>query len=666
MLPTGITTAALLKSQLDRGSDYFELLTPFVEQAVSAQKSDVVAPEALRESISRLYGLHIALRTVVSLMDRLAKRPSSCIRKEGVAFMRAEPVAATKDGAQELMEQFSQLGESFRQFCTERLPSVGTGAEALSLIVTFLEANSATLVLDGSSAAKSGRREDIAVARFVTESLRGDSMNGRAILSLLQGLVLARAVTLEDLSVVERKLTDLRVYFDTSFALSAAGLYGPTDLEAARDAVRVLRELGAVPAVFDATVAEVKRILSVYEDRLDTTEGRAGLYQTPLKTYFLAINARGTDARTASELLERTLADEGIVIHATPQRQNEFVADEQGLAEALRDFRGSGHEAREKHDVDCIAAVLTIRRGRPAARLEDARAVFSAAGMVVRTTGRWWQTSGISGLAPIIDHAALLNYCWIKRPTVAPRLHRHELAALCAATLAPSEDAWNAFKTELKKFAADGRISSAEAAVILIDSFSQKLLVEAEATETITPGSAATIVDRVRAELRREVAAAQEETLREREAFAAAVRTAQVEKDGALTLQEGIFSQKLDEMGLDLSLERTRREQLEASVAGLSRVLARLVSVPLASILVALTVAAVVFPFVRASALPQWAQVTIQVVAVTLGIAGGAFGISAFSIGQRFHGWLELRIKKALLRGDVARPAQSDPPSPEP
>lgn len=665
-LPKGITTAALLKSQLDRGKDYFDLLTPFVLREVLGSSGDVLHPAAIRAGILRTCGLDIPLRTISSLLDRLAKRQESGIRKEDGAHLRAASTTIAPDTADRLTHEFLVLGRAFAQFCEPRLPSVQDEADALDLLSRFLEAHSATIVLDGAPpSSKTDRREDVVVATFVSDVLGSNGVHTQTLLSLLQGLVLARAVTLEDLSEVERKLAGLSVYFDTSFVLALAGLYGAADYDASKDTVRLVRELGALPAVFDVTIDETRRVLAVYEDLLDTAEGRERLFATPLTAYLLSQNARGTDVRAHSELLERTLTREGLVVHETPARVPEYVSDEVGLASALKDVRGSGYERREKHDLDAIAAILTLRRGRVPSRIEDAVAILAAVGKVVRSTQRWWTDSGARGMCPVIDQAALLNYCWLKRPSVATRTHRHELAALCAATLTPSEDAWSAFRDELRRFAADGRISSDEAALILVDSYSSKLLVEAEAAESISPISAAAIVDRVRQELRKEVAAAQAETLREREERASAVALAETQRVTELQAKSKEFSQQLQAVDHALQAERQQREALEGSLAGLARVLAWIASVPVAAVLVALVAAVVVFPFISTLSLSPGAQRLLQGLTVAVGIMGGAFGVTALSIGRSFHRWMERRIGMALVRngrpqGDGAKPSLGD------
>ena len=261
---------------------------------------------------------------------------------------------------------------------------------ALAALCSFLETHSATLVLDDPvPKARTDRREDILIAQYVSSILGANESIGRSLTALLQGLVLARAVTLSDLAEIERRLSELVVYFDTPFVLALGGMFGQIDHEAAHEAVRLLTGLGATAAAFDSTIAEVRRILAVYEDRLDTASGREGLHHTPLTAFFFSTNATGSDVRTRSALLEATLGNEGLMIYATPPRQRELVGNEIGLAKALQAFRGEGYEARVFHNVDCVAAILTLRRGCQPNKLEDARAIFATSGLVLRTIRQW-------------------------------------------------------------------------------------------------------------------------------------------------------------------------------------------------------------------------------------------------------------------------------------
>lgn len=652
-LPPSVATAALLKSQLDQGRDYFELLTPFVLRAVPELASDVIEPVALRNQIAQALGLDIPLRTIAVLLNRLSKRQGTGISKETGAFLRTSG-QPSQTPPSPVEEEFAYLGDTFAEYCQDKLASVRDRATALTTLCGFLETHASTLVLDQPVPTPStGRREDIVIASFLQEHLAADSRATDACTSLVQGLVLARAVTLDDLAAIERRPSDLVVYFDTPFILAIAGLYGEADLEAAREAVRLVRDSGAAPAVFDVTIAEVRRVLAVYESKLDTADGRQSLYRTPLTSFFLARNATGLDARTHSALLQGTVGREGLTVHETPQRVRDFVADEPALVDALRDVRGEGFEARETHDLNCVAAVLTLRRGRPVTSIANARAVFAATGMIVRTTRGWWQKTGGEGLPPVLEQSAVINYFWLRLPRVRSSVHRLELAALCSSILQPSPEAWALFRRELAKMTQDGRLSSTEASLVLIDSYASKLVVDSEEAETLDPGSVAEIIERVKREHLRHADEARAEAARERAQREKEVAEAHELRQQELVAAERTYVERLTALSAELESERKRSTSLETGLVGVVRFLAWLCAMPMVGVAVAAVAAVTLFPVIGGTSLPKAAQVALQALTVLVGFGGGIFGWSALSLGKPLQASIERRLIARLLPGGV-------------
>src|SRR4051812_47257432 len=116
-LPAGLTTAALLKSRLDRGKDYFDLLLPFAQKAVALSKGEVVDPMTTRDCIASFASIQLPIRTVAVLLDRLVRVKQ--LRKEGGMYLKVvgelTPPIETRD-QQAVAKSFEQLGQSFLDF----------------------------------------------------------------------------------------------------------------------------------------------------------------------------------------------------------------------------------------------------------------------------------------------------------------------------------------------------------------------------------------------------------------------------------------------------------------------------------------------------------------------------------------------------------------------
>jgi len=134
------------------------------------------------------------------------------------------------------------------------------------------------------------------------------------------------------------------------------------------------------------------------------------------------------------------------------------------------------------HDVDCIAGVLTLRRGRHSSTLEDAHAVFATdSAIVIRKVQTWWtEVERETGIAPIVHIRALINLAWLKKPSLCADLKIQELIALCSAALSPKQATWERFLRHLGNLKRSGKITSDEDAAMLVSRMSDHLLVEAE------------------------------------------------------------------------------------------------------------------------------------------------------------------------------------------
>lgn len=649
-IPAGLTTAALLKSQLDRGKDYFDLLLPFVERALDQSDSELVDPQQLRQAIAQACSLQLPLRTVVVLLDRLTR--DKALRKESGRYLRlagAARSASTGDG-DALAAEFGPLGEAYTTFASSKGLAIESWIGALEQLASYLEENGAALLLGDRPSAKGlSRREEVVAATFIAEQLGNSGLLAAAINSLLHGLILRRAVLLSDLATLGRRLDGLVVYLDTPFLLSLVGLHGPLACEASKESCKVLKSLGAVPAAFDTTLAEMRRLLTVYENRLDTAAGRASLAYTPLTQYFFAAKATGAEVRERSALLEIQLSKQSVPIHPTPPRKAEYVDDEGALADVLRDTRGPQYTARADHDIDCVAAVLTMRQGATPTRLEDARAVFAASGRVVTSVMGWWNATEHVGIAPIIDHGALMNYCWLKKPAANSNMLRCELAALCSSTLKPSAEAWDGFGKELKRMVKDGIIDSDEAAALLVDNLAAKFLAEVEDEEALAPSSITDVIDRLRAQQRAEIDAqttAHHTAANEQRAnWEEQLHELTTAHEAVLGSQTAEYSSRLENLSGELSQERVRTQKLTDSVEGIASIVASLVSYSLTSLVVLFVVVIAVFPFLDATGLSPVLQRLAQALTVLIAVLGGVFGFAAVPWGRSIRN----RIRQAVL-----------------
>jgi predicted transcriptional regulator len=506
--PKGLATLALLKTRLDEGKDHLGLFEPFIEDCVAHSPVDHFVASDIQAATDSRHNLAIPVDTVETLLARLRKR--GVVRREGGRYFRLI-IAPTIDIAAErarIEEQLQQLGQELLAFATAAGLPLHNTHEALALLMAFLQENNVALLLsEEPEAAPAGlsRKHNRVVARFVTqECLRREDL--RLILErILEGLVLRGALLLQDLSAGSQRFQSLLVFLDSPILFGAIDLAGIPDGIATREALALLRETGAIPAAFDVSIAEMKRVLGMLVDHLSTAEGRMSLRPTQIVRHVLASGHKPSDMRIIGASLHARLRQLGIQVQDTPPRDRRFTLGEEALARLLADVTGDVDQPRVRHDVQCIAAVLTMRAGKQPRRLEIARTIFaSSSTKVIRNVSAWYRNQGESGLAPIIDLRALVNLAWLKKPASARTLKVHELVALCSAALRPSRETWDKFVGNLRQLRTQGVLSDEETLALVTSELASPILAELEDEREPDATTISEAIERIKASYREE------------------------------------------------------------------------------------------------------------------------------------------------------------------
>lgn len=184
-----------------------------------------------------------------------------------------------------------------------------------------------------------------------------------------------------------------------------------------------------------------------------------------------------------STLLVQEIRDAGFTILGTPDREPRYTRDELKLAQRLADPKtGDVREPRIQHDVDCIAGVLTYRRGAAADRIENAKAVFvTTSPTVLKHTRDWWaRDEEETTIPPIVHVRALANLAWLKRPRTNPGFLLKDFVALCAAAMKPAPRTWSAFVRHLERLRENRRLTQDQVTAVIASAMSDQLLKAAE------------------------------------------------------------------------------------------------------------------------------------------------------------------------------------------
>ena len=504
----GLVTVALLKAQFDQGKDHIGMFLPFVLDAVGHMEATNADADMIKVAIEERHGLAIPIPTLRTLLKRARRHGIS--RKGGRYFIQQSglPDVGIEHRARILKEEHHALAEAFIEFARSEGTILNTTDDALALIFTFVAQNEVELLLADSPVVlarrldKPGKSESHLTARFLMNIALKDPRLTAYIERLLEGFVLQNTLLLSDINALRTKFDKLSVYFDSGVLLGALGLLGRPSRVMYLEVIELLRKSGARLGVFDVTISELKRILDLYVARLMTSEGRRSLRPTPLTRYVLTNRLTASDLKQVRTLLNTKLRHLSVFPTDRPEHIREYTLDEKDLSKRLSvggEFGDTINEPRVVHDVDCVAAILTLRSGRVTSDLSRSRAVFiTASSKVLQTAREWYRDQDQGGVHPIIHWSTISNLAWLKRPGLGTTSKVHQLTALCRAALVPDRKTWQRFLDHLKKLEESNELDSDESVAILVSALTEQLLLDIEDDEDLDSSSLEEVVERVR------------------------------------------------------------------------------------------------------------------------------------------------------------------------
>ena len=503
----GLATIAFLKARFDAGMDHLGMFQPFVEDAIRAAEVDEVELSTVQRSVRETTGLYIPTDIVKTLLRRAARK--GLLTRRGGRYFRSKARGESgelRDRIEELEHRHQKLATHLRKFASEHSVELGTNDDALAALTSFLDANHIGIVL--GQAPEIGRRDrrpqvERIVAAFVAAIVEEGGSSYAALEGVVQGLIVQNALLLRDIPSTRRHLDGLTVFFDTGVLLRALGYAGLVEQQVTVESLKLIRAAGARLCTFERTVNEVETILRVYEHRLGSHEGVRSLYPNSLTYNFLSAKTTPSDIRQMIALLRDSLLKLGVRIRDFPIHVPEYTENEQVLAETLRDRRRSNDsdDARVWHDVDAIAAIMTLRAGARPKQVWNAKYVFvSGSSQTVSNATRWYRETYPAGVEPIVHFRSVTNTAWLVRSADASRVPMHELAAVCQAVLRPSAEVWTRFVSGLGELVVSGEVSDDESIAVLASEFTHVRLADFDPETDMEASTIREIVERARAE----------------------------------------------------------------------------------------------------------------------------------------------------------------------
>ena len=443
-------------------------------------------------------GGHFYLKASLSgLNEDFAKKRTQC---------KSHTDAVTKALAEYLNENNVYGRSDFSQEESERM------------LLSFFEqyGNSVILSVDDLRQIRAKDNENFYyIGKFVLRENEKNTVLIDYIIELVRGFFVTMALYLQadNPNVTHASFNDVVFFLDTRILLAYLGYKSEEENNCVQEMIRCVQRSGAKLACFLYNIDEVNNILQAYKQ---STVYKGSRPSSMTLEYFDKQHYSYSHVDAAQRLFQKRLED-GKIECLSPANalskygvQTDFsgLLDDGQIKETVLTIKPSYNTTALPEDIEAINTVSRIRKGKNYPYIEKSKAVFVTTNTVlIVATKEYLKNNSIDvGFPLAVSSEDLCVMAWIKEFEHDSRIPKMRLLENVVAATTPSRDLMDAYFSNLENLEKQGAISVDEAALLRVDLYARKELMERTRGNKDNLNYA--IIDEIRNELRAESRAA--------------------------------------------------------------------------------------------------------------------------------------------------------------
>lgn len=539
-----LISSAMLTSLCETQSkDNLSLIEPFVimSVALTTQVNCLINSEKLLVKLKEDFAFADMPKAVLTkVLDRLSSRlpkENRIIKKEKDGFRLIKDLtqekAAFESSQKNTSEEVECVVTSLEQWLNMHLPFTKVDKKSTTeYLSSFFETQGFDIVFEieeiRTTTISASNKIDYQIGRFIIDAKDNNTSLFNKILKIVQGMMIASAIYIDTSPasdfIEKRGINGTKVFLDTTLVIYAMGYKTAEQETAAKYLVNSLYDNGADLYIFPQHVAEIKDILTAFNNRQKS--------KAPYRTLERLENEEWTTTEINKEIMfleEYLNKDLGISVYTGNQYLDEKgkLHDAEGAyvdSEKLKEHINNAipnygrDESRLQNDVDAICSVVAQRAGMRFERIEGCLAIFVTTNYsLIKESNRFLKYSKYKqSISPIISDVDLTTIMWLKLGCSDPTVPLIHLVRHATAAVSVTDIVLEAFFRVIHNLERKGGITQDEAIYMRYDIYARKeAMAMCGGDETqISEESVYEILRRVRArytgEAEKETALAQE------------------------------------------------------------------------------------------------------------------------------------------------------------
>ena len=458
-----LTSLAILKVNIDHGRDYLEYLRPFILHVLAKHLPEPITDDVVCDLILKEFGLEIPNHVVEIVLRRIGRAPY-IKRLRGIYRITGEvPDPQITARIADAERHIGSVIHDLKNFSKRTSKPIASDGAAITAVCAFLAEFDVTCLrsfLRGSAIPDPNGNHGtdiVLVSDYVQHVRQTAPVRFDSFMVLVQGHMLANALTCPDLRDAPPSFKDVTFYVDTPLLVRAIGAEGDDKRTAVIELFNIVSSLGGRIAVFSHSREELQRVIQGAANFLERSDGRSAIV--------LESRRQGTtraDLLLLSEKIDELLGVLNVEVEDTPRYIHEFQIDEAIFEKGLSDEVSYYNPRAIRYDINSVRSIYVLRGSTPAVSLEKARAVFVTSNDAFATAawdyGQKHESS--QNVSSVITDFSLANIAWLKTPMKTPSIPTSQLLAFSYAALEPSSELLVRYMTEIDRLERGHTISA--------------------------------------------------------------------------------------------------------------------------------------------------------------------------------------------------------------
>ncbi len=474
----------------NNNKDYYDMVIPFVLLIMMEKinKNNVIAIKQIETKLEERFGIFLPRNVVESILRRLTNKQYGYVKIENGIFYNTDKRFDKADFMKkkdEVTKHQEYVLSGLKKFIDSNYSEFEYDTNTLeNTMISFLcKYGSSVLSYKNSISIINNIKNDMYsyyIGKYIVYTKDNDKKVFEYIREIVKGAMLSSAFyTNEDIKnfKVDKKITNLSVYFDTPLIIYLLGVSGVEYKEAVEELVNILKKLGVNIFSFEHIIDEVEGILDAYVKHYNANS----LNKTYNFDYLIENKIKPAEILLYKSNIREILNEYGIKIEFTPQvTPANNTIDWEKAEEYLESHLQYKTESRRENDIKSICSMYINRSRCDLLRLENCESIFITTNISLsRIMQRYFrEKENRKDFPAVIDDSYFTSMVWLKASTPSDKLPTLKLIADALATQEVPDEFWNEYLQQIEKINGLSPLDDATLYKLKYDSFIKKQVYE--------------------------------------------------------------------------------------------------------------------------------------------------------------------------------------------